>query len=103
MRCSPEHAGIGPHDDPPATDLLDLFPDGWGNADSRRLAAMAGAAWVLGGMGSWNDLGFSDADRHREYDQVSQELFTAVMHACVASVNSEPSPVETPPTELLAT
>jgi hypothetical protein len=65
----------------------DLFPDSWPDADSRRLADMAQAAWVFGGMGSWNDLGFADGDTQREYEQISSDLFDAVMRAYVASAN----------------
>jgi hypothetical protein len=65
----------------------DLFPDSWPDPDSRRLADMAHAAWVFGGMGSWNDLGFADPAAQREYEQISRDLFDAVMRACVACVN----------------
>jgi hypothetical protein len=64
-----------------------LFPASWPDADSRRLADVAQAAWVFGGMGSWNDLGFADDDVQREYEQLSRDLFNAVMRACVAAVN----------------
>jgi hypothetical protein len=65
----------------------ELFPASWPDADSRRLADMAQAAWVFGGMGSWNDLGFAGGDAQREYEQLSSDLFDAVMRACVAAVN----------------
>lgn len=67
----------------------DLFPAAWPDPDSRRLAGMARAAWVFGGMGSWNDLGFADGDAQREYEQLSRQLFDAVMRAFVAAVNVE--------------
>jgi hypothetical protein len=50
--------------DPQRTYHRDLFPDGWDHPDSRRLADMAQAAWVFGGMGSWNDLGFAEPHLH---------------------------------------
>lgn len=71
------------------TYLRDLFPDGWGRADSRRLADMAAAAWVFGGMGSWNDLGFAEPDRQAEYEQISRQLYAAIMRACVAAANAD--------------
>lgn len=64
-----------------------LFPASWPDPDGVRLADMALAAWVFGGMGSWNDLGFDDGAGQREYEQVSGELLDAVLRACVASVN----------------
>lgn len=76
--------------DPQRAYHRDLFPDGWANTESRRLADMAQAAWVFGGMGSWNDLGFAEPDLHGEYEQISRELFAAVMRACVAAVNADP-------------
>ncbi|WP_432825985.1 hypothetical protein [Dactylosporangium sp. CA-092794] len=65
----------------------DLFPASWPDPDGPRLAGMALAAWVFGGMGSWNDLGFADGDVRQEYEQISSDLFEAVMQACVAAVN----------------
>ena len=67
----------------------DLFPDGCYDVTSRRLAGMAQAAWVFGGMGSWNDLGFAEADAQAEYEQISRDLFAAVMRGCLASVNAD--------------
>ncbi len=64
-----------------------LFPPSWPDADGPRLADTALAAWVFGGMGSWNDLGFADGGAQREYERISTELFDAVMRACVAAVN----------------
>jgi hypothetical protein len=48
---------------------------------------MAQAAWVFGGMGSWNDLGFAENDLQRQYEQITRELFTAVLQACVSAAN----------------
>ncbi len=69
---------------------LDLFPDQGYSEASRRLASMAQAAWVFGGMGSWNDLGFPEPEIQHEYEQISRDLFAAVMLACVASANADP-------------
>src|SRR5258706_16035148 len=41
-------------------------------------AAMS--AWVFGGMGLWNDLGFDGADG-QEYERVSETLFTIINEA----------------------
>src|SRR5262249_46335868 len=64
-------------------DLMDpAFP-----AAARHLIAKAARSWVFGGMGSWNDLGFSDESRRAEHAEVSRRLFAAVLNACVAAVN----------------
>jgi hypothetical protein len=69
----------------------DLFPASWPDPDGRWLVDMAQAAWVFGGMGSWNDLGFAD-DAQQEYERISRELFDAVMRACVAAANVDVRP-----------
>jgi hypothetical protein len=69
------------------TPYRDLFPASWPDADGPRLADMALAAWVFGGMGSWNDLGFPEREAQAEYEQISRDLFEAVLRACVAAVN----------------
>ncbi|HEY0977030.1 MAG TPA: hypothetical protein VGE21_06125 [Flavobacteriales bacterium] len=55
--------------------------------DLQRLFIAASRAWVFGGMGSWNDIGFSEEEVTRRYDQVSAELFSAVNGALVAATN----------------
>ncbi|MFJ5071635.1 hypothetical protein ACIQC7_34985 [Kitasatospora sp. NPDC088556] len=66
----------------------DLFPDRGYDLPSRRLAATVQAAWVFGGMGSWNDLGFLDAHIQTEYEELTRDLFSAVIQACVAAANT---------------
>jgi hypothetical protein len=58
------------------------FPD-----DARRLIAKASKAWVFGGMGSWNDLGFDNEAKRAEHADVSRLLFVTLLQACVAAVN----------------
>ncbi|HXY34450.1 MAG TPA: hypothetical protein VEI07_09500 [Planctomycetaceae bacterium] len=67
--------------------LKGLAPDGLLNSSSRRLMAAAQAAWVFGGMGSWNDLGFMGADR-LEYDAFSQRLFDLINRTICAATNA---------------
>ena len=71
----------------------DLFPEGRYGLAGRRLAAAAQSAWVFGGMGSWNDLGFPDAETHTEYERLSRGLFSAVTRGCMAAAN-DPLPGE---------
>jgi hypothetical protein len=48
----------------------------------------AGAAWVFGGMGTWNDLYFETEADNQKYEQVSAKLFAAINQAILAAVNS---------------
>jgi hypothetical protein len=43
----------------------------------------AQSAWVFGGMGSWNDLGFAGAEQ-KEYERVSKHLYAALTDAICA-------------------
>jgi hypothetical protein len=65
-----------------------LLPAGW-NGEARQLIDTVAAAWVFGGMGSWNDVGFADPPTQSAYQRVTQELYAAVMRAAVAAVNIE--------------
>jgi hypothetical protein len=76
-----DHAG-----DPVPPYHPDMFPSTAFGRGPRRLLAMATRAMVFGGMGSWNDLGFEDADA-QAYDEISDELLAAVLGAFVAAVN----------------
>ena len=68
------------------SDLL-LPPVGY-PPDARLLLAMASTAWVFGGMGSWNDLGFADEETNAAYERVTRRLYRAVLTAIAAAVNS---------------
>ncbi|WP_208041712.1 hypothetical protein [Leifsonia sp. TF02-11] len=61
----------------------DLAPEGL-PLESRQLLAAAVKSWVFGGMGSWNDLAYSDAARGAEYDQRTDELYRSVLAALIA-------------------
>lgn len=55
--------------------------------DACRLLSAVDAAWVFGGIGSWNDLAFEGKDRS-DYEQLSEQLYQ-VLNACIlASANS---------------
>lgn len=66
----------------------DMLPPVY-SSEARHLAAMAAQAWVFGGMGSWNDLGFEDRAVEAEYEEVSRNLYAAVLLALLASVNDD--------------
>jgi hypothetical protein len=65
----------------------DLLPPGASPLSAARLLAAAQHAWVFGGMGSWNDMGF-EGDDQRVYDRVSEELFQLLNAVIVASANT---------------
>lgn len=63
----------------------DLSPPGLLPAKASAILDTSQSAWVFGGMGSWNDLGFDGADR-MEYDHVSEQLFQTLTESiCVAA------------------
>lgn len=58
-----------------------------------RLLAASQAAWVFGGMGSWNDLGFAGSDQ-RQYEAISDNLFRQINSSLIATVNLSYQPTE---------
>ncbi|MCP4618415.1 MAG: hypothetical protein GY844_18515 [Bradyrhizobium sp.] len=54
---------------------------------ARQLLGATQAAWVFGGMGSWNDIGFDGADQ-QEYEQLSDRLFSLLNEAICAAANT---------------
>ena len=72
----------------------DLAPDGVLDLPAKQLLAACQAAWVFGGMGSWNDMGFEGAVQER-YDRLSELLFSLLNEAICVGANSTamPSPV----------
>ena len=68
----------------------DLLPSVGYTRAARRLLAAASQAWVFGGMGSWNDMGFDEPQRSR-YEACSAHLYRAVVGACCAATNSFPT------------
>lgn len=57
------------------------------NREAQQLLAAAQAAWVFGGMGSWNDQGFAGADQVR-YDELSEHLYQALIASIVVATDS---------------
>ena len=66
----------------------DLLPTCGYSAAAHRLASAASAAWVFGGMGSWNDMGFTDRAVEERYRQVTNALFSAVLDGYLVAANS---------------
>jgi len=65
----------------------DIAPPGRVSTTSAQLLAAAQTAWVFGGMGSWNDLGFDGADQVL-YDELSEELYRLLNTAILVAANS---------------
>jgi hypothetical protein len=54
---------------------------------ARQILFSAGLAWVFGGMGSWNDVGFDTAEDNQAYDDLSAALYSAINTAVMAAAN----------------
>jgi hypothetical protein len=63
-----------------------LPPEGY-TLEARQLLAAAVGGFVFGGMGSWNDGGPESSDARQEYEQLSTELYAAVMEGLGVAVN----------------
>lgn len=66
----------------------DILPASGFSLEARQLLASAASAFVFGGMGSWNDMGFSEPDTQNEYNRVTQELYEAVKLGLIMASNS---------------
>ncbi|HUA99118.1 MAG TPA: hypothetical protein VMA34_12380 [Terracidiphilus sp.] len=80
---------LGALDDPDADVGYhnDLAPPGALQPAAQALLKAAQSAWVFGGMGSWNDMGFQ-GETQKEYERVSDTLFDLLNEAVEAAVNS---------------
>ncbi len=58
------------------------------SAAAHRLLGAARAAWVFGGMGSWNDMGFSDKAIKQQYAALTDTFYEAVIGGCLVAVNA---------------
>jgi len=70
----------------------DFSPDGILSPDAIALLDSCQTAWVFGGMGSWNDMGF-EREVGREYDRVSENLFSLLTQVIPAAANDSFRPV----------
>jgi hypothetical protein len=65
----------------------DLLPEGVIQDSATTLLDAVQSAWVFGGMGSWNDMGF-DGDDQSEYIRVSEQLFQALNETIEEATNA---------------
>jgi hypothetical protein len=66
---------------------FDLAPTAAMPLEAKQLLGAVQAAWVFGGMGTWNDLGF-DGDDQRENDALSGELFLLLNQTLCSAINT---------------
>lgn len=57
------------------------------NLFDSQLLFTAGSAFVFGGMGSWNDLGFKDKDDELLYEKLSGNLYDLIIKCILAVIN----------------
>lgn len=74
--------------DPVAPHHHDMLPPTGYPGEARRLLATATSAWVFGGMGSWNDVGYDDEQSAAEHHHISARLYQAVLAAVCEAANS---------------
>lgn len=67
----------------------DLAPRPPVTEDAARLLAAAAKSFVFGGMGSWNDVWLRDAEARRRFEEVSRNLYRAMLNAFVAATNCQ--------------
>jgi hypothetical protein len=67
-------------------ELDGIAPKGQLPLPASRLLAASQAAWVFGGMGSWNDLGF-EGDEQQKYEAISERLFRLMTSSLLAGTN----------------
>jgi len=65
----------------------DLFPPGTVAESAHSLLKASMSAWVFGGMGSWNDMGF-EGETQKQYERVSDKLFELLNEAIEAAATS---------------
>jgi hypothetical protein len=70
----------------------DLAPDRALPLAAAQLLGAAQAAWVFGGMGSWNDL-WIEKDDQSLYEQLSEDLYQLLNAAIVTAANTSTPPI----------
>lgn len=65
----------------------DMLPEEGYSLLARQLLATATQAYVFGGMGSWNDIGF-EGSLQREYEKVSADLYEVIKVTTIMVPNS---------------
>jgi len=55
---------------------------------AKQILFAAGVAWVFGGMESWNDIGFDNKEDNNIYERLSEQLYSKINEAIVATTNT---------------
>ena len=77
------------HDPSPVLPFYtDLLPTTFKNIKVRQLLAGALQGWVFGELGSWNDTYIGDSSLEKEYQQISKNLYAAVIQSVGSVANS---------------
>lgn len=86
--------GLKALNDPPfnSDKEYQIFPDAYASTEYHQLLSACQRAWVFGGMGSWNDIGFNDAATQNEYVQLSDNLFNLINLSLIVASNPFPRP-----------
>jgi len=66
----------------------DLIPVDKYSLIAKQLIFSAGSAWVFGGMGSWNDLGFDSKEENEIYDRLSEQLYSNINESIISGTNT---------------
>lgn len=56
---------------------------------NRQLLLSASKAFVFGGMGSWNDMGFENEETNKIYNELSTELYNSLNKSIICAINNE--------------
>ncbi|MCC8380064.1 hypothetical protein [Xenorhabdus sp. PB30.3] len=76
----------------PSHDLRgsEIFPIDYMPEECNQLIYACLSSWVFGGMGSWNDIFFPDPKIQKEYEALSQKLFSSIYTALLVASNPFP-------------
>lgn len=58
------------------------------SSQANQLIFGAVKAWVFGGMGSWNDIGFEEKEKQEKFSRLTEDLYEAVIVALIAGINT---------------
>lgn len=72
----------------PRPSVMGLLPAAGYGREARQLLAAALSSWVFGGMGSWNDTGPRDSSQFLRYDELTGQLYDALMNGLVSATNA---------------
>jgi len=56
---------------------------------NRQLLLSASKAFVFGGMGSWNDMGFENEEKNTTYNELSFQLYNSINKSIVCAINND--------------